>query len=63
MAEAFPPGWLVPGMVDRVILRLRRLPINAKQKKHALYEWCRVVGVELTAEMVQRVTGLPAGEI
>ena len=63
MAEAFPPDWMVPEMVNRVIARLRRLPISPKQKKHALYEWCKVVGVELTAEMVERVTGLPAGEI
>ena len=63
MAEVFPPDWMVPGMVNHVIRRLRALPISPKQKKHALYEWCKVVEVELTAEMVQRVTGLPAGEI
>lgn len=63
MAEAFPPDWMVPEMADAVIRRLRALPISAKAKKHALYEWCKVVEVELTAEMVQRVTGLPAGEI
>ena len=63
MAEVFPPDWMVPEMANRVIVRLRGLPISAKQKKHALYEWCEVVGVELTAEMVYRVTGLPAGEV
>lgn len=63
MAEAFPPDWMVPGMAHHVIARLRALPISAKQKKHALYEWCEVVGVELTAAMVEAVTGLPAGEI
>lgn len=63
MAEAFPPGWLEPEAVDKVIARLRGLPINARHKKYALYEWCKTVGVELTAEMVERVTGLRAGEI
>lgn len=63
MAGVWSPEWLVPEMVDRVIGRLRWLHISAKQKKYALYEWCKIVGVELTAEMVERVTGLPAGEI
>lgn len=63
MVDAFPPGWMLPEMVDTVIRYLRRLPVSAKQKKYGLYEWCKTVGVELTAEMVERVTGLPAGEV
>jgi len=63
VAEAFPPEWMRPEMVDEVIRCVRGLPVSPKQKKHALYEWCAVVGVELTGAMVERVTGLPAGEI
>lgn len=63
MVEAFPPGWMRPGAVRQVIRCLKRLPISARRKKHALYEWCMVVGVELTAAMVEEVTGLPAGAV
>lgn len=63
MAEAFSPELLQPGAVDEVIALLGDLPISAKAKKYALYEWCKTVGVDLTAEMVEQVTGLGAGEI
>ena len=63
VAEAFPPELLQPGAVDEVISLLQDLPISPKAKKYTLYEWCKTVGVDLTAEMVERVTGLPAGEI
>lgn len=63
MAEAFPPGWLRPRALVRVLIRLRRLPISAERKKYALHEWCVTVGVEMAAWMVAFVTGLPAGEV
>lgn len=63
MAEAFPPDWLVPERLNDVIWRLRALPISGEGKKHALYEWCKHAGVALTGDMVERVTGRPAGEV
>ena len=63
VAEAFPPELLQPGAVDEGISLLRDLPISAKAKKYTLYEWCKTVGVDLTAEMVEQATGLRAGEI
>ena len=63
MAEIFPVSWLRPEALSWVLDFLENLPVSAKQKKHALYEWSEWAGVELTAEMVERVTGLPAGEV
>lgn len=63
MAEVFPPSWLQPSALDMVIDFIRFLPLSARQRKATLYEWCQAAGVELTAEMVERVTGLPAGEM
>lgn len=63
MAEAFPPGWLRPSALWRVLNQLRRLPISAECKKYALHEWCVTVEVALEAWMVQYVTGLSVGEV
>lgn len=63
MAEVFPPSWLRPDALEMVVDFIRWLPVSAKVKKATLYEWAMTAGVELTAEMVERVTGLPAGEV
>ena len=63
MAEVVLEMWGDPGDVDEVIAWLVKLPMEPKVKKYALHEWCLMVGVEMTGEMVERVTGLPAGEI
>ena len=63
MAEIFPASWLRPEALPWVLEFIENLPVNAKTRKHALYEWSEWAGVKLTAEMVERVTGLPAGEI
>ena len=63
VAEAFPPEWMHARMKWFVLHRLRMLPVSARRKKGALYEWCVVVGVRLSAWMVEYVTGLPAGEV
>lgn len=63
LVEIFPEGWLRPGALERVLRRLESLDVDGRYKKYALYEWCQTVEVEMTAEMVERVTGLPAGEI
>lgn len=63
VAEVFPPSWLRPEALELVVDFIEFLPVDAKVKKRTLYEWAKVAGVELTAEMVERVTGLPAGEV
>lgn len=63
MAEVFPDSWLRPEALPWVLDLIEHLPINAKDRKRTLLEWSIVAGVKLTAEMVERVTGLPAGEV
>ena len=58
-----PDSWCVPGMQERVEDLLISLPISVEDKKQALYEWCECAGVPITKEKVERVTGLPAGEV
>lgn len=63
MAEVFPPAWLCPEALEWVIAFIEWLPIPPPFKKRALMEWGEYAGVRITAEMVQRVTGLAIGEI
>ena len=63
VAEAFDPAWTGEEGKRRVIVTLIRLPIPRRQKKQALFEWCRTHDVEMTAADVERVTGRPAGEM
>jgi len=52
-----------PEALPWVIDLLANLPVDAKTKKRALQEWADSSGFKLTAKIVERVTGLPAGEI
>jgi len=52
-----------PNALPWVADLIRFLPIDARVKKRTLQEWAESVGVKLTAELVESVTGLPAGEI
>lgn len=61
--EWLPNELLVPAALDRVIAILRVLPISSRRKKAALRDWGTVVGVKITGEMIERVTGRAAGEI
>lgn len=63
VAEVFPPSWLRPGALGMVIDLLNHLPIDVKVKKRTLLEWAKHAGVDLTAQDVERVTGLLAGEV
>ena len=58
-----PDSWCVPGMLEMVLDLLANLPMTADDKKQGLIDWCDCAGVVITAEMVERVTGLPAGEV
>jgi len=48
--------------VWRVIAYLLALPISPRLRKLLLWEWCKWIGVDMTGEMVEMVTGRPAGE-
>jgi len=63
VAEVFPASWMRPEALPWVIDFLVNLPVDAKTKKRTLQEWATSAGVKLTAEVVERVTGLPAGEV
>lgn len=64
MATAiWPDSWCVPEMQRRVEDFIRNAPISVDDKKQALIDWCDCAGVQITAEKVERVTGLPAGEV
>ncbi len=59
----WPDDWCVPEMQERVESFLRHLPISPEDKKQALMAWCECAGVQITCEKVERVTGLPCGEV
>jgi hypothetical protein len=63
VAEIFPASWMRPQALPWVVDLLANLPVDAKTKKRALQEWANAAGFKLTAEIVERVTGLPAGEV
>lgn len=63
MAEVFPDSWLRPEALPWVLDFIKNLPLNAKDRKRTLMEWAETAGVKVTARMIERVTGLPAGEI
>lgn len=59
----WPDSWCVPAMQRQVEDFIRNLPISVDDKKQALIAWCECAGVKITAAKVERVTGLPAGEV
>ncbi len=63
MSEIFPVSWMRPEALPWVLAFLENLPVLAEHKKQALEAWSKWAGVRLTAAMVERVTGIKAGEI
>ena len=59
----FPPGWFVPEMLEAVIEYLRWLPVDPEDRKQIFVEWAAISGVEVTAAMIEAVTGEPAGKV
>ena len=55
-AEAIPPDLLDPKKKDEFLLWLAQLPVDVETKKHILMDWCELVGVALTREMVEYIT-------
>lgn len=63
VAEIFPASWMRPEALPWVKDLLKHLPVDGKTRKRALQEWADASGFKLTAEIVEEVTGLPAGEV
>ncbi len=63
MADVFPVSWFRQEAQEMVLDFLGNMPVPVEDKKQALIEWADRAGVTLTAEMVEAVTGLPAGEV
>lgn len=63
MIEYLPKKLRRVEALDRVLEILRGLPVSDRIKKRALMEWAVEAGVKVTAEMVERATGRPAGEV
>lgn len=63
MADMLPPGWFDVAKKMTVIEFLRWLGIPAEDKKEAFRLWAELVGYAVTAEDIEAVTGLKAGEV
>lgn len=61
--DVLPVSWFKCELKEQVIDFLRRLPIDPEDRKTAFWAWCGLAGCECDARDVERVTGLPAGEI
>ncbi len=63
VTDVFPSSWFDPDLIELVIDWIANLPIDAEDKKRTFMGWAEEVGVEIEAWMVERLTGLPAGEV
>lgn len=61
--ELFPDSWMDASLLDLVVDLIAALPIDPEDKKRAIQEWSEESGVQLTGEIVERVTGVTAGEV
>jgi len=57
-----PEELLSPEKKREFLLWLLALPLDVMTKKYILIDWCRYVGIALTEEMVDTVTGGRADE-
>ena len=57
-----PEELLSPEKKREFLLWLLALPLDVMTKKYILIDWCRYVGIDLTEEMVDIVTGGRADE-
>lgn len=53
--ELIPLELMFADQVDKAIAWINKLPGRKIDKKEMLAEWCKQVGIELTAELVERV--------
>jgi len=54
----FPVDLLDPDRLDDVLIFLAGLPIAPEDRKQLLIEWCQLMGVALTREMVEKALAL-----
>jgi len=52
-----PAALLAKEKWDDFVLFLQALPIDANDKKYLIIQWCKIVGVALTHDMVVAVLG------
>lgn len=52
-----PTEWLHPDHKDDVIMTILALPVDPEDRKRLILEWCRLVGVVLTEDIVKAVRG------
>jgi len=55
--EIIPSEFLTKEKKDEFLLWLTTLPVDNMTKKYILMDWCNVVGVALTRDMVRYITG------
>ena len=60
--DLIPEELLTPEKKREFLLWLLALPLDVMTKKYVLIDWCRYVGIALTEEMVDIVTGGRADE-
>ena len=60
--DLIPEELLTPERKREFLLWLLALPLDVMTKKYVLIDWCRYVGIALTEEMVDIVTGGRADE-
>jgi len=54
----FPVDLLDPDRLDDVLIFLAGLPIAPEDRKQLLIEWCQLMGVALTRDMVEEALGI-----
>ncbi|HUW96778.1 MAG: hypothetical protein KKD44_28970 [Proteobacteria bacterium] len=54
----FPVDLLDPDRLDDVLIFLAGLPIAPEDRKQLLIEWCQLMGVALTRDMVEKALAL-----
>ncbi len=58
MTEAMPDELMFQYQVNEVIAWIRLLSLSPRDKKTLFIEWCKMVGLTLQAEWIQRLLGV-----
>lgn len=57
--DLIPEELIDPKKKEEFLIWLMRLPVDVWTKKYILIEWCNLVGIALTEDLVRTVIGLP----
>jgi len=57
--DLIPEELLHPDKKEEFLMWLIQLPVDIWTKKYILIEWCNIVGIALTEDLVKAVIGLP----